>query len=196
MMEWQGLWYTTHKDVYEPSDDTFLLAQAVARRVGPGDRFLEVGCGAGLVSIAAAKGGAHVVATDVNPEAARLCRYNAQENGVSVEAVVADLMAGLDAPFEVVAFNPPYLPTEPEDKVEGVLNLAFDGGESGNDVVLRFCEQLTELPALPREVLVIHSSLSDPRPLIEAMAGLGFAHDVEAEEAHFFERLTVRRFYR
>jgi len=182
------------EDVYRPSDDTLLLAKAVQAEVRAGDRFLEVGCGAGFVSLVAARAGAGVTCTDANPHAVGLARHNARQNRLAVTAVETDLLAGLAGPFDVVAFNPPYLPTAPGDYVPGPLNLAFDGGADGNAVVLRFATQLASLRPLPRCVLVVHSSLSDPAPLREAMAGLGYGNDVALDEAHTFERLTVQRF--
>lgn len=197
-MEWDGpggrYRVRGHADVYRPSHDTFLLAHAVGHEVQPGDRFLEVGCGAGLVAMVAARRGAAVTATDLNPEAVALARANAADNGVAVDVRHADLLDGLAGPFDVVAFNPPYLPTGPGDVVPGPLNLAFDGGRDGNETVLRFAAQAARLAPLPRAILVVHSSLADPRALGSALGRLGYADRVVAEEAHFFERIQVRRF--
>lgn len=192
-MQYDGLFIATHRDVYEPSDDTFLLARVVKDTVQPGQRFLEVGCGTGVSALTAARLGAHVVATDMNPHAVTLLQHNAKQNGLQVDAREADLMEGVEGPFDVVAFNPPYLPTADEDKVEGVLNLAFDGGPDGNRVVLRFVEQLRH-GMQADTILIIHSSLSDPLPLDSAMADLGYAMDIAASQKHFMEVLTVRRF--
>jgi release factor glutamine methyltransferase len=198
MMEWEGpggryrVW--EHRDVYRPSHDTFLLAHAVGHEVRPGDRFLEVGCGAGLVSMVAARRGATVTATDLNAEAVRLAQENASENAVAMDVRKADLLEGLAGPFDVVAFNPPYLPTGPGDVIPGPLNLAFDGGRDGNETVLRFAAQVARLRPLPRAILVVHSSLADPAALAAALATLGYEGAIVAEEAHFFERIQVRRF--
>lgn len=181
-------------NVYRPGDDTFLLAKAVYAEVRPGTRFLEVGCGTGFVSLVAARAGATVTCTDANPRAIALARHNARENGLTLTAVEADLLAGLSGPFDLVAFNPPYLPTAREEYIPGPLNLAFDGGPDGNQVVLRFAAQLGALRPLASTVLVVHSSLSDPEPLRKAMAAFGYRDDVMLEESHFYERLTVRRF--
>ncbi|MEK6985400.1 MAG: HemK2/MTQ2 family protein methyltransferase [Candidatus Thermoplasmatota archaeon] len=182
------------KDVYRPSDDTFLLAKAVHAHVRPGERFLEVGCGSGLVSLVAARAGANVTACDLNPHAVLAARRNATENRSHITVVESDLIAAVTGPFDVVAFNPPYLPTGPGEVLPGPLNLAFDGGPDGNATVLRFAEQVGRLRPLPRLILVVHSSLADPKPLEGALAGLGYACSVVAEESHFFERLTVRGF--
>jgi len=195
-VEWDGLFYTTHRDVYEPSDDTFLLARVVAAEVRPGERFLEVGCGTGLVSLAAARAGAVVTCADVNPVAVETARHNARENRLTVAAVEADLLAGLPGPFDAVAFNPPYLPTADDEHVEGPLDWAFDGGPDGNRVVLRFADQLAGLRPPPRVVWVVHSSLSDPAPLEERMRALGYAVEAAAQERFPFERLRVVRFVR
>ena len=199
-MEWVGpggrYFVALHADVYRPSDDTFLLADTVAQHARPGLRFLEVGCGAGLVSMVAARAGCAVTCTDANPQAVELAKHNAKQNGVRVEAVETDLLAGLAGPFDLVAFNPPYLPTDPDERLPGVINLAFDGGRDGNETVLRFADQLARLRPLPACVLVIHSSLSDPGPLQRRMASLGYRNDVAAEAGLDFERLTVQRFVR
>lgn len=195
-MEFEGLFITTHKEVYEPHDDTFLLARVVKERVRPGMRFVEVGCGAGLVALTAARAGATVVATDANPHAVALARHNGKQNRAAIEVVETDLLAGLAGPFDMVAFNPPYLPTAPDEKVSGPLNLAFDGGIDGNETVLRFAAQLVGLDPPPSEVLVVHSDLSDPAPLLAAMGAAGFTHEIVARHKAWFEELWVRSFRR
>lgn len=200
-MEWEGpdgarYFLALHEDVYRPAEDTFLLAKAVHQTVRPGQRFLEVGCGAGLVSLVAARAGAQVTATDLNPHAVELLQHNARQNRLKVRAVQTDLLGGVEGPFDVVAFNPPYLPTTPAEYVPGPLNLAFDGGPDGNATVLRFAAQVAQLRPLPATVLVVHSSLSDPGPLERELARVGYACAVLLQESHFFERLTVRAFTR
>jgi predicted nicotinamide N-methyase len=64
------------------------LARAVAAAKPAGARVLELGCGLGLPSIAAALSGAHVLATDRSTDALGFTTYNAGLNGVSVEVGV------------------------------------------------------------------------------------------------------------
>ncbi|MGB1585952.1 MAG: HemK2/MTQ2 family protein methyltransferase [Thermoplasmatota archaeon] len=193
-MNWDGLFVATHRDVYEPSDDTFLLARVVGDLVQPGECFIEVGCGTGLVSLVAARKGASAICTDRNPYAAAIAKANASENRLQLDVLIADLLSGLTVDADWVVFNPPYLPTAPDEHVEGPLDWAFDGGPDGNQVALRFADQVAELR--PRNVLVIHSSLSDPRPLLDRMAVAGYDHEVAADERLPYERLFVRRFER
>jgi predicted nicotinamide N-methyase len=68
-------------------------SRALARRVGTralrGARVLELGCGLGLPSIAAALAGGRVLATDWSPGAIAFTERNAAANGVHVETAVA-----------------------------------------------------------------------------------------------------------
>lgn len=76
----------------------------VAGRVGPGSRFLDVGCGSGALSVVAALAGARVVAVDVDPVAVQATTANAARNAVAVVASVTPL-AAIDGAFDVVAAN-------------------------------------------------------------------------------------------
>jgi predicted nicotinamide N-methyase len=64
------------------------LARAVAARTLRGARTLELGCGLGLASTAAARAGGRVLATDWSPDAIRLTEANAERNAVTVETAL------------------------------------------------------------------------------------------------------------
>jgi predicted nicotinamide N-methyase len=64
------------------------LARALAGRALRGARTLELGCGLGLPSIAAALAGGRVLASDWSPEAIAMTRANAERNGARIETLV------------------------------------------------------------------------------------------------------------
>ena len=64
------------------------LARTVAGRPLAGRRVLELGCGLGLVSVAAALAGAEVLAVDRSPEAVAFTAANAARNGAQVRTAV------------------------------------------------------------------------------------------------------------
>jgi predicted nicotinamide N-methyase len=66
------------------------LAKRVAVRALHGARTLELGCGLGLPSLAAAIAGGRVTATDWSPQAIELLRDNAARNGIAVGVERAD----------------------------------------------------------------------------------------------------------
>jgi predicted nicotinamide N-methyase len=66
------------------------LARLVATREVTGQRVLELGCGLGLPSLAAAAGGASVLATDWAPDAIRLLQENARRNNLTLGVEVVN----------------------------------------------------------------------------------------------------------
>lgn len=66
------------------------LARAIANRSLRNARTLELGCGLGLVSIAAAIAGGRVLATDWSAESVRFTNSNAQINEVDVDTAIVD----------------------------------------------------------------------------------------------------------
>jgi predicted nicotinamide N-methyase len=69
------------------------LARHVAGLELDGTDALELGCGLGLVSVAAARAGARVRATDWSPDALAFARANAALNGVTIRAELLDWRA-------------------------------------------------------------------------------------------------------
>jgi 16S rRNA (guanine1207-N2)-methyltransferase len=88
---------------------TELLLEAL--ELGPCEMILDLGCGYGILGIAAAKlsDGGHVVLTDVNERAVKLAKTNLRENGVAnAEVRVGDLYAPVsDLAFDHIVCNPP-----------------------------------------------------------------------------------------
>lgn len=149
--------------VYPPREDTYLLVPFAS--VGPGTRLLEVGTGNGLLALTAARAGARVVATDLNPVALRTLRVQALREGLEVSPVRADLARGLGR-FDRVLANPPYLPTRPEERDPDLWqNLALDGGPDGTHVTTRLVDELDQHLAPGGDAYVVVSSLQDPAAL-------------------------------
>ena len=66
------------------------LARVVGARALRGARTLELGCGLGLVSLAAAAAGGRVTATDWAPDSITLLERNAARNGLKIEGLCVD----------------------------------------------------------------------------------------------------------
>lgn len=79
-----------------------MLARELSNLDLDGRRVIELGCGLGLPSIAAARAGAHVLATDIAEDAVEVAARNAAENGLTIETAVADW----SDPDELVARGP------------------------------------------------------------------------------------------
>ena len=171
--------------VYQPAEDSGLLAEAaVAEAHG---RVLEVGTGSGWVADrVATERDLDVVGSDLNPHAAR----QARDRGV--EAVVADLLAPFRADaFDAVCFNPPYLPTDPDNEWDDWMEHALSGGESGRELIEPFLGDVGRVLAPGGVVLLLVSSLTGYDEVLDLIDAAGFAADPVVEESFPFETLTV-----
>jgi len=178
--------------VYQPAEDSNLLAEAAVDHVDPDDLVLEVGTGSGYVAdLVAERTGARVVASDVNPHACR----QARERGLDV--VRADLVAPFrDGSLDVVLFNPPYLPTVPEEARDDWMEVALSGGESGREVVDPFVDDVGRVLAPDGVVLLLVSSLTGVDAVVERAAERGFSAVALVDESFPFETLTVLKLVR
>jgi ribosomal protein L11 methyltransferase len=74
----------------------------------PGGPFADLGCGAGVLAIAAAKlGWEPVLAVDHEPHSVAATRRNAERNGVALDAIELDLLAVAPPPAPTLAANVP-----------------------------------------------------------------------------------------
>lgn len=102
---------------YRAATDPVLLAAAVAAK--PGQRVLELGCGAGaaLLALGLRVPGLHLTGVERQPAYADLARRNAALNGLAARIACADLTrlpAELRQPFDHVLTNPPWFdPADP-----------------------------------------------------------------------------------
>jgi len=163
-----------HSEVYEPAEDTFQLLESIA--VKSGDRVFEVGTGCGVIALECARCGADVICSDVNPFAVELAGRNYSINQSIIkggfEVRMGDLfnVIKLGECFDVIVFNPPYLPTEEGDRVGGWFDVATDGGVDGLVVIERFIGGLKDYVKPGGRVYFVFSSLAS-RSRLESILG-------------------------
>jgi release factor glutamine methyltransferase len=179
-------------EVYEAAEDSALLAGVVAEHVGADDLVLDVGTGSGYVAgRIAERTGARVIGTDVNPEACRRAR------DAGVQPVRSDLATPFrEGAFDVVAFNPPYLPVDPAAEWDDWFELALSGGESGRDVIDRFLDDVGRVLAPGGSAFLLVSTLAGVDDVVEYAGERGFSASAEEDASFPGETLTVLRLWR
>ncbi|WP_135302459.1 HemK2/MTQ2 family protein methyltransferase [Haloarcula amylovorans] len=177
------------ESVYQPAEDSDLLARAAYEQVGEGDRVLDVGTGSGYVAATMGEAGADAVGVDVNPLACRQAREN------SVWVVRGNLLEPFrDGIFDLVTFNPPYLPTPKEKEWDDWMEHALSGGEDGRRLVDPFLASVGRVLAPDGAALLLVSSLTDPDAVCEYGREHGLTSARVASEKHPYEELSVLRF--
>jgi release factor glutamine methyltransferase len=133
---------------------TSILANFVSSLPLRGRTFLEIGCGSGVVAMCAARAGAKVTAVDINPDAVRCTKANAERNKLIVTTSTSDVFSSI-APgrFDVIAWNPPFLQGEPDS----FAGAAFFGGKD-LDVIRRFIREARSYLEVDGAIYTILSS--------------------------------------
>lgn len=156
--EWEfyGLSLEVSPDVLIPRMDTEVLAERailLARAAGEGARVLDLCAGSGCVGLAAASNvpECRVVLADVSEAALKLCKQNirrcdlnARMTCVHADALEPPAAALWD--FDVIACNPPYIPTGDIAGLDVSVRdyeprSALDGGADGLDFYRAIAER-------------------------------------------------------
>jgi len=173
-------------DVYEPCEDSFLLAQAALSIIQNSEKILEVGCGSGIISASIKKNTkARITGIDINPHAAKCTK----ENGV--EAIHGDLLSCIKGKFDIIIFNPPYLPTEDKERTSDWINVALDGGSDGRKIINRFLEEACHHLVENGRILMLVSSITGIEEVRSRMISLGYYVEEISKERYNFEELLV-----
>jgi release factor glutamine methyltransferase len=157
--------------VYEPSDDTFLMLDALynefggenAERLSSIRNVVEIGSGTGVSTVFLGlmlqetdNSDATLYATDINKEAIRVTCDTAKENNLvlkSLEAIQCDLatplLQKLRNKVDVLIFNPPYVPTPEAEVGSDGIEASWAGGKDGRVVFDRAIPQIASLLSWP-----------------------------------------------
>lgn len=191
MLEYNGLCFNTDPKVYEPAEDSFLLAENL--ELGRRDEVLEIGTGTGIIAVCASRKAARVVATDINPQAIKCATKNLIANrAYNVELREGNLFEPVsEEKFDLILFNTPYLPTHEDEVLDDDINAAWDGGINGRKIIDKFLDSLYEHIRIGGRVQLVQSSLSDVERTIERLEEMGFQASVTARKKCFFEEIVV-----
>ena len=156
--EWEfyGLTLDVDREVLIPRMDTEVLAERAilaARAAGEGCRVLDLCAGSGCVGLAVAANvpECRVVLADYSEGALRVCRQNIRRCELSDRVICAFADAKLPPlpalwDFDVIACNPPYIPTADIPTLESSVkdyepHKALDGGEDGLEFYRTVCSK-------------------------------------------------------
>ena len=143
-------------EIYQPAEDSFLMQEVLKKaKIKKTDKILEIGSGTGIqiqtiIDLGIKK--ENIFAVDINPKAVKHCK-NLQFN-----CIQSDLFEKVKGKYDLIIFNPPYLPedkNEPKDS-----QLATTGGKKGSKIINRFLKQVKNYLEKDGKIFLITSSLT------------------------------------
>lgn len=214
------------REVYPPSDDTYLMLEAFAEDAPMFAAMqpricLEIGCGSGALSAGLlavlrgeSSGGSSgsaaplaplappplMLVVDKNPEAAAcaagLLRARHAERADVLRCSLTSCLRMVGL-VDVLVCNPPYVPTEDPEEMRGSgVSISWAGGERGREVIDRLLPEAAAVMAAGGVFYLVCIAENDPEELMATMRGLGLDASVAKREQRGIEELFILRFRR
>jgi release factor glutamine methyltransferase len=139
--------------IYEPEEDSFLLQKHIKEYIkSKSTSVLDLGCGSCIQGKQASLFSDNVTAVDINPEAGDYAEK------YKLKFIYSNLFENVKEKFDLILFNPPYLPAmdeEPED-----VRLITTGGKQGFELIEEFLKQAPAHLNKGGKILLICSTLT------------------------------------
>jgi len=172
--------------IYEPAEDSYLLSKTVKENIkklieaNKNFTFLEIGSGSGIILKSAFDLGVkkkNIFSCDINSSAVARCKK------LGFNCVKSNLFQKIKGKYNLIVFNPPYLPLDKNEPVDS--RLVTTGGKIGSEVANKFLKQAKKYMSRNGRIFLVVSSLT------KGLDFKGYKKKKIGEEKLFFEKLFV-----
>ena len=171
--------------IYQPSEDSFLLSEFVKEEIKKNNitKVLDMGSGQGIQAETSIKSGINpesIVLVDINQEAIKSLKKKFPKSKI----ILSDLFSGISrkSGFDLIIFNPPYLPENKFDKEPDT-----SGGKNGSGIINQFLEQAKKYLSENGRILLLTSSFT------KGIGWQNYNKELLGKRRIFFENLYVWR---
>ncbi|NVM46070.1 MAG: methyltransferase [Candidatus Lokiarchaeota archaeon] len=209
------------EDVYAPSDDTYLIIDYFTECINENyfdgldikniKKILDMGTGTGIIALFLREVTKRVInfspqifASDILENAIKCAKLNESSNNLekNITFIQSDLFksfpANLKDSFNVIIFNPPYLPSlryNNHVQVKKGIDNSWNGGEKGFEIFVEFISQAKSFLDSSQNFYIyyISSSVANFQNIIEQIENCGFKNTILKKKHVFFEDIILNR---
>ena len=143
--------------MYRPAEDSYLMSRILKEKIpelleeNPNLEFLEIGTGSGIHLETVFNVGIkkqNIFSCDIDSKSVEHC------NILGFNCINSDLFENIKGKYDIIVFNPPYLPEHEQDK-----QLDTSGGKKGNEIINKFLSQAKFYLNDKGKIFLITSSL-------------------------------------
>ena len=157
-------------EIYSPAEDSWLMQDCLKKYLKEKDKcikILDIGAGSGILGEACIElGFKNVICADISREVISFLKKK------KLNTIKSDLFFNINRKFDLIIFNPPYLPEDSREPVESRRNTT--GGKKGYEIIIRFLNEAKNHLNKKGEILLLFSSLSHPNIILKEIKSLGF----------------------
>ncbi|MEK6844541.1 MAG: HemK2/MTQ2 family protein methyltransferase [Nanoarchaeota archaeon] len=169
--------------IYRPREDSHLIEKEV-KKYANGKKVLDVGSGSGIQAKAALESGAKsVLCVDIDYDAVNLLKKK------GLDAIQSDLFKKVKGKFDLIIFNPPYLPYAKEEDDNSSLHTS--GGKTGDEIIVKFLNNVKKYLNENGKILLVVSSLTPISRILNILKNKKLHRKIIAQERFFMEKLEV-----
>lgn len=169
-------------EIYLPAEDSFLLSDIIEKEIMKLSdkkeiKTLEIGCGSGIQLQTLFKKGIkkeNIFSCDINSEAVKHCK------NLGFQSIKSDLFEKIKGKFNLIIFNPPYLPSHKFDREKDTT-----GGKKGSETINKFLKQAKSHLAKTGKIFLLTSSYT------KGIKWGAWKKRLVAQKKLFFEELYV-----
>ncbi|MFH1209720.1 MAG: HemK2/MTQ2 family protein methyltransferase [archaeon] len=168
--------------IYETSDDSYLLLKYIKDYVNSKSFVLDIGTGSGILAREALKYTKKVLASDIQD-----LKFN------DLKFVRSDLFENIKGRFDLIIFNPPYLPRDNREDLESALSTT--GGKHGYEILEKFLNKVKEHLNKDGKAFIVFSSLTNKNKIDSLIKKNKLKFKCLETKKIFFEELYVYLIY-
>ena len=178
--------------MYSPAEDSYFLSEEIKKhlsKIKNADlkqlKVLDMGSGSGIQAETCIVSGinkANITCVDIDGKVIK----HLKSKGLKTKK--RNIFSNLNkkSKFDLITFNPPYLPEDPYDK-----QIDTTAGKNGYELILKFLKQAKTHLNKNGTILLLISSLSKPLIIKKEAKKLDYKLAVIKEKKLFFEKLFV-----